>query len=462
MAFTLRQINSQPFQLPESSRVKAANDAVFELPKSPQERLKAEPRKPKPTVGINADPQERSSVPAGTTDTTKTKTDALLQAGLGLKPRGRQRFRFDALLGGADQGVTAPEKPAQADKPVQAEISARAEKPARADKPAQAEKSAQAKQPAQRQEQVQAQPEKQASAPVIPPNVKRESILDARNRFNKMESMIALAGFGIIVSVLAFAWVSWDKDYAIVGDYDVAYNYGLTGGLMLLGILIYSLRKRVKFMRRMGDITYWYYAHFSLGIIAPVLIVLHTSFELRSVNATMAFIALLMVVCSGFLGRYIYTRASYGVQFLEREMKNLTEARDGGIFQNKQSAMLELEKSISGFCDWVVVPPNSVMKILSNLVSVKIRCHRFHKKVNRELSDTLASLMMTEKWTDSQLQIHHGEEQQSLADHMKLVASISVAQTFEKLAAKWRLLHVPILYLLALSVGAHVLAVHMY
>ena len=79
-----------------------------------------------------------------------------------------------------------------------------------------------------------------------------ESVFDASNQLSKMEARVALSAFGFIVFVLAAAWFSWDEQYSIVGDAEAAYNYGLVGGSMMLIILVYALRKRVRALSRMA------------------------------------------------------------------------------------------------------------------------------------------------------------------------------------------------------------------
>ncbi len=289
-----------------------------------------------------------------------------------------------------------------------------------------------------------------------------DSILDSKHRFSRIESGIALAGFAIIAATLAMSWISWDNDYAIVGDADTAYNYGLTGGIMMLVILLYALRKRIKFMSAWGDITYWYYIHFTLGIVSPVLIVLHTNFELRSVNASIAFVAVLLVVCSGFLGRYIYTRASYGVSFMEREMSSLEKMNAGGIFASKLPIIIDLEKRIVVFRDSMMNPPEGFVRIVMAVLTSNLRCRMFQAKTARQLEQVMQTIGRTEGWNEVLLRQRLEDEHGSMRTYISLIGNIITSQAFEKLAAKWRMLHVPILYLLALSVAAHVVAVHMY
>lgn len=75
---------------------------------------------------------------------------------------------------------------------------------------------------------------------------------------------------------------------------------------MLLTETLYSLRKRTRSARwgRMAD---WLQFHIFTGIVGPFMVLLHTSWKFSG----LAGITLLLtgvIVFSGFIGRYIYTR----------------------------------------------------------------------------------------------------------------------------------------------------------
>lgn len=289
-----------------------------------------------------------------------------------------------------------------------------------------------------------------------------ESVFDSSDRFSKLESRVALSAFGFIVFVLSAAWFSWDEQYSIVGDADSAYNYGLVGGIMMLVILLYALRKRARGMRQMGDIRYWYYFHFILGIVGPVLIILHTSFDARSINGTVALFAMLLVVFSGFIGRYIYTRASYGLRTHELDLRTVQDHLAEGVLHNKLPALKNIETRVKAFTDIALEAPGSLDVVVRNIFSMGVRARWHYRALNRDLTRIMKNLARAEKWPAPALKTKLANERRLIHAHMMTAANIGKFQAFEKLAGRWRLLHVPLLYLLVLSGLAHVLAVHMY
>lgn len=297
---------------------------------------------------------------------------------------------------------------------------------------------------------------------VPPPPSGEESFFDDRERFSKMESRVALSAFAFIVFVLTAAWFSWDEQYSIVGDADAAYNYGLVGGLMMLVILIYAARKRIQAMRRFGDIRYWYYFHFILGVVGPVLIILHTSFDIRSINGGVALFAMLFVVFSGFIGRYIYTRASYGLRTHEDDLKKVQGHIAHGVLHSKLPAFKQVEAEIKTFTDHALTAPKGIEEVLKNIFSMRVQAFLKMREIDQRMTRVMSNLAKNERWTKDILRARLQEERRLIRAHLFAAANIGRFQAFEKLAGRWRILHVPLLYLLLLSGLAHVLAVHMY
>ena len=65
----------------------------------------------------------------------------------------------------------------------------------------------------------------------------------------------------------------------------VGHGLGILGSVMLVTLLVYSLRKRLKFMQRWGDLSVWLRYHIFMGVVGPILITLHTSFKVDGLVA---------------------------------------------------------------------------------------------------------------------------------------------------------------------------------
>ena len=88
---------------------------------------------------------------------------------------------------------------------------------------------------------------------------------------------------------------------------DLTINCGYLGtGLMAIAS-IYPIWRRVRFFRFIASNTMWFDFHLMAGTVGPMFIILHSAFKLDNwVSA--AFWSMVIVVLSGFIGRYLYTQ----------------------------------------------------------------------------------------------------------------------------------------------------------
>jgi hypothetical protein len=84
------------------------------------------------------------------------------------------------------------------------------------------------------------------------------------------------------------------------------HSLGIAGFvLMLMTETLYTLRKRSR-SARWGRISLWLQFHIFTGLVGPYMVLLHTSWKFHGLAGIVALMTL-VVVGSGFFGRYIYT-----------------------------------------------------------------------------------------------------------------------------------------------------------
>lgn len=106
----------------------------------------------------------------------------------------------------------------------------------------------------------------------------------------------------------------------------VGHKLGVVGSSMMVLMLLYSVRKRVGALRRLGSLGRWLDIHIYLGVFGPLLVVLHSSFKVQGLVA-LSFWSMVIVASSGVLGRYLYlqiprTRAGEERALLELEAED--------------------------------------------------------------------------------------------------------------------------------------------
>jgi hypothetical protein len=82
---------------------------------------------------------------------------------------------------------------------------------------------------------------------------------------------------------------------------------GIIGFLLMLATeTLYSMRKR-SYSARWGRMSEWLQVHIFTGIVGPFMVLLHTSWKFSGLAGVTTLLTVVIVV-SGFIGRYIYTR----------------------------------------------------------------------------------------------------------------------------------------------------------
>jgi hypothetical protein len=76
--------------------------------------------------------------------------------------------------------------------------------------------------------------------------------------------------------------------------------------LMLMTEVLYSLRKRSR-LARWGRMSDWLSFHIFTGLVGPYMVLLHSSWKFNGLAGVITLFTIVIVV-SGFIGRYIYTR----------------------------------------------------------------------------------------------------------------------------------------------------------
>ena len=87
--------------------------------------------------------------------------------------------------------------------------------------------------------------------------------------------------------------------------------------LMLMTETLYSLRKRSRSVR-WGRMSAWLQMHIFMGLVGPYMVLLHTSWKFNGLAGVTTLLTIIIVV-SGFIGRYIFTRIPRTLDGLEIE-----------------------------------------------------------------------------------------------------------------------------------------------
>ncbi|NOY58146.1 MAG: hypothetical protein GXO75_04305 [Calditrichaeota bacterium] len=104
------------------------------------------------------------------------------------------------------------------------------------------------------------------------------------------------------------------------------HGYGIIGSAMMLVMLLYSARKRIRKFPRLGSISKWLDMHIYFGIFGPLLVILHSTLKIHGLVAV-SFYSMIAVALSGILGRYLYLQIPRNIHGHELSLKEISETR---------------------------------------------------------------------------------------------------------------------------------------
>lgn len=100
--------------------------------------------------------------------------------------------------------------------------------------------------------------------------------------------------------------------------------YGYIGAAVLLLLLLYSVRKRVRALHGLGKLGRWLNVHIFFGIAGPLMITLHAGFRVTGAIAV-GYWAMIGVMLSGFVGYYLLRQVGGALSETEDAAQLLTE-----------------------------------------------------------------------------------------------------------------------------------------
>ncbi|MFH1118401.1 MAG: hypothetical protein V1775_01170 [Bacteroidota bacterium] len=105
------------------------------------------------------------------------------------------------------------------------------------------------------------------------------------------------------------------------------HGLGIIGSLMMvIGVLIYVFRKRVRSFSRLGLLKHWLEFHIFLCTLGPILVLFHTSFKFGGLVA-ISFWSMVAVFLSGIIGRFIYIQIPRSIEGRELTLNEVREMK---------------------------------------------------------------------------------------------------------------------------------------
>ncbi len=297
------------------------------------------------------------------------------------------------------------------------------------------------------------EPHSEAPRPVRRPASRSDESMDSR--FSEIMKRL-LTFLTLILSIWVAYKVATGKYYTPRSNF--GFYLGVVGSVMMLALLLYPLRKHVHFMQRWGALKHWFRWHMIMGIVGPTLILFHSTFHLRSLNATIALISMLIVVISGVIGRFVYTKIHYGLYGSRATLEKVRQEFAGSSDSLKSRFHMapRVEQWLHSFENEANRPERSFITMWWHLFALGWKRRLYAFRCAKELRAVIGPTRSFEFRGGASDAIRLAKR------YLRDAERVAEFATYERVFSLWHILHIPLMYLLAASTVFHIIAVYMY
>jgi hypothetical protein len=245
---------------------------------------------------------------------------------------------------------------------------------------------------------------------------------------------------------------------------DLSYWVGLTGALMMLMLFSYPLRKHFRVFHRWGKVKWWFLFHMTMGVMGPVLILVHSTFKIGSMNAGVALISMLIVAGSGVVGRFIRVRVHRGLHGERTTLREL-QARAGMDKKEARSRLSfapEVEALMQEFEQRELQAEPTAVNSLRQVCVLPVQKWITYNECAKSLREPLERIGRHRRWDARDIAERERLALKLVRRYLDGVVRIAQFSAYERVFALWHVAHVPFVYLLVASTLVHIIAVHAY
>ena len=136
---------------------------------------------------------------------------------------------------------------------------------------------------------------------------------------------------------------------------------------------------------------HWFAVHMVLGIGGPVLVLAHSTFHMRSTNAAVALICMLVVAGSGIIGRFLYVkvhRGLYGEKLSLQELQVVAGLENREV-RSRLFFVPEVEKRIRDFEAYAMPAYRSFLRDARRFLYIGVRRMIVYQRCKAEIRSVL-------------------------------------------------------------------------
>ena len=221
-------------------------------------------------------------------------------------------------------------------------------------------------------------------------------------------------------------------------------GYGVIGTLLIIvGVVLYSVRRRWSVLANAGKIKHWLGVHIFLCLLGAFLVLLHTTFKVGGL-VSISFWSMVIVAASGVFGRYVYGWIPRTVLGRLRSAESLREEQTALL-----NSLVETTRLATTDVEAILGAPAAVNR--TRLRTALAQSVRFRLEAGRRKQSLWESLSARGvPQPDRQRVVALATRRRRLDEQLLLLPS------FQRLFKYWHNLHLPMAVVMFVVLAVHV------
>jgi hypothetical protein len=268
------------------------------------------------------------------------------------------------------------------------------------------------------------------------------------------------------IAVVLALWIGWlnRDDNGLTPVSGAGYWLGIAGSSLMLLLLLYPLRKRLRSLRLIGTVAFWFHTHMILGVLGPVLVLWHANFRLGAINSSVALATMLVVAASGVVGRYLHSKIHLALYGRKAEAGEILADADElrGFIGADPSVADRMVAQLNSFAQHGTAAPRGAVAGLFLLPVIGWR----GAIVRVRLIAYARHVIAVEGKRRGRSQKVQRQQLAGVTDfvtqHIGAAKKAATFAFYERLFRLWHVFHVPLFVLLLIVAIIHVFASHFF
>jgi hypothetical protein len=282
-------------------------------------------------------------------------------------------------------------------------------------------------------------------------------------RMHRWTNIIRRIFGAAVVLALWIGWINRD-DNGLTPVNGLGYWLGIAGSGLMLLLLVYPLRKRIRSLGAIGTVAFWFRTHMILGVLGPVLILWHANFRLGSINCSVALVTMLVVAGSGFIGKYLYSKIHLGLYGRKAQaqevMADVDELR--GFVGADPSVADRMVAHLNAFARLGTTAPKGALTGLVSLAMIGWRGAVVQMRLMAHARRVIAAEGKRRGRSQEVQRRQLAGVKGFVTQHVNAAKKAATFAFYERLFRLWHIFHVPLFVLLVIAVVVHVFASHFF